>query len=564
MKKLEQFWLKYTKKLIWNKLPKKGYLKFKNNKIGWFPDGQLNVFENCIQRHIDEGIGEKIAVFYVNEKSEIRSYSFYEIKTLVNRFVNLITSIKNIKKIMIHAHASIDTTVALLACAKLGIHFSVIFEELENQAILKRSELFKPDLIFSNKLNKKNIKLNSKIKILKLESYLKFKDKNHELKYFKSNRSLFTLFTSGSTGIPKGITHSSGGYLTYAMFTSEKYFGVTSKSIMMCASDAGWINGHTYSLFGPLSIGATTIILQKPTLLLNIEILKKVLALKCSILYLPVTLIRMMRSIYQNTKFLNKDIETVGSMGEPLANEVGKWLVKNFSKKNSPIINTYFQTETGGIVTAHKYNQKIIDKLYGAVGIPIQNQLKLNKLDNKKKEIKIITPWPGQMKQVLNGNKVWNTYYDNQGNFRLFDYASKQNKNIFIHGRTDDVINIVGHRIGSAEIESLILEIKYIIECCAVSIEDYLKGHEIVIFNTSKTKIINIQDKIEKKLVENFGRYAIPKKILRVSELPKTRSGKFMRRILRDLLKKKSIKMLSDTSTLTNKNVIKRLSMEIN
>ena len=144
-------------------------------------------------------------------------------------------------------------------------------------------------------------------------------------------------------------------------------------------------------------------ILKNDEALKNSETLKKILALKSSILYLPVTLIRMMRSIYHNIQFNKKNIKTVGSMGEPLANEVGKWLVKKFSTKNSPIINTYFQTETGGIVTAHKYNQKINDKLYGSVGIPIRNQLNLNKLNNEKKEIKIISPWPGQMKNVLNG-----------------------------------------------------------------------------------------------------------------------------------------------------------------
>ena len=565
MIKLEKFWLEYTEKLSWNKFPKKCFTKLNNNKIDWFSDGKINVFHNCIQRHIDKGDGNKIAIIYVNEKSEIQSYSFFKIKKLVDKFVNLILSNKNTKKIMIHAHASIDTAVAMLSCAKLGIHFSVIFEELEREAILKRFELFKPDLIFSNKLNKKNIIFNSKIKIIKLDRYLNFKNKNKNnlIKFFKSRKNLFTLFTSGSTGMPKGITHSSGGYLTYAMFTCEKYFRVNSNSIMMCASDAGWINGHTYSLFGPLSIGSTTIILQKPTLLLNSETLKKILALKPSILYLPVTLIRMMRSIYHNIQFNKKNIKTVGSMGEPLANEVGTWLVKKFSTKNSPIINTYFQTETGGIVTAHKYNQKINDKLYGSVGIPIRNQLNLNKLNNEKKEIKIISRWPGQMKEVLNGNKIWNNYFDKLGNFRMFDYATQKKNNIFIHGRTDDVINIIGHRIGSAEIESLILEIKGVIECCAVAIEDYLKGHEIVIFYTSKTNIIALQNKIEKKMIENFGKYAIPKKIIKVSELPKTRSGKFMRRILRHLLEKKTIKTLNDTSTLTNKSIIKSLMKEI-
>ena len=223
--------------------------------------------------------------------------------------------------------------------------------------------------------------------------------------------------------------------------------------------------------------------------------------LKTSIVYLPVTLIRLIKSLNKNFKINKKYIKTLGSMGEPLAPSVANWFAK-FLKKNKAIVNTYFQTETGGIICSPRYNQNVNEAPHGSVGKPFSKYLRLNKLDFKKvKEVKIITPWPGMMKNVINGKLEWNKYWDKDGNFKLFDLATKRKQNIYIHGRNDDVINIRGHRIGSEEIESTLLKIKKISECCVITLNDNIEGSKIYLFVVSK---LNLDNQIENLIISNW------------------------------------------------------------
>ena len=240
--------------------------------------------------------------------------------------------------------------------------------------------------------------------------------------------------------MPKGITHSTGGYLLYSKLTCQNQFGINENSVVLTASDAGWINGHTYSLFGPLSLGSTTILIEKPISLIDIKLFKKILSLKTSVIYLPVTLIRLIKSLNKNFTINKRYIKTLGSMGEPLAPSVAEWFSNKFLKKDKEVVNTYFQTETGGIICSPRYNQNTNQAAHGSVGQPFSEYIKINKLEKTKvKEIKIISPWPGMMKNVINGKIEWNKYWDNKGNFRMFDLATIKKNNIYIHGRNDDV-----------------------------------------------------------------------------------------------------------------------------
>lgn len=468
---------------------------------------------------------------------------------------------------MIHSSASLESAILMLACAKLGLHFSVIFEELEVTGIKNRIKLFKPNIFFSRLskekfFNRMGFKKYYKIKFLFKENIEKILAQKKNLSNIKneivnSTNSLFTLFTSGSTGVPKGITHSTGGFLLYSKLTCQNQFGINEKSIVLTASDAGWINGHTYSLFGPLSIGSTTILIEKPFLLIDIKLFKKILSLKTTVVYLPVTLIRFIKSLNKNFKIKTKHIQTLGSMGEPLAPSVAKWFASKFLKKNKSIVNTYFQTETGGIICSPRYSQNINQAPHGSVGEPFSKYIKINKLKKKNlNEIKIESPWPGMMKNVINGKTEWDKYWDKNGNFRLFDLATKKNRNIYIHGRNDDVVNVRGHRIGSEEIESTLLKIKKITECCIVTLDDKLEGSRIYLFVVSNTKLDN---QIDKVIISTFGTFAIPKKIFYVKQLPKTRSGKILRRLLRDILINPNLRNYGDISTILNLDSLKNI-----
>ncbi len=553
-------WLPETKNLIWYKKPKKNFI-LRNKRVVWFPDGKINVYYNLIEKHIKKGLGDKKVICLIDKDKIFKFYSYYEIKKLVNNFQNIIFKKKRINKVMIQASSTIDSVVAMLACAKSGIHFSVIFEDLHVEAILKRINIFKPD-IFITRVSHNCKKLKKKISLecltFKKINYFKDTNEKNKIKFVNSDQDLFTLFTSGSTGEPKGITHSTGGYLVYSVFTCIKQFGINRNSNILTASDAGWINGHTYALFGPLSLGAKTLLIEKPIDLIDKALMKKILKINITILYLPVTLIRIMKSLYGKVKFKSRKLITLGSMGEPLAPEIAKWFGETFSNKMS-IINTYFQTETGGIIISPKFSDTNKKIPYGSVGRPVSKKIHINKIQHEKKEIKIINSWPGCMKYAVN-KKANNKYWDKDGFFNLFDLASKHKNNYFIHGRTDDVINIRGHKISSGEVESVLLEISDIRECSAIAVRDRIAGNILYIYLSSKK---NVNKLIEKKIINNFGKYALPKKIIYLKDLPKTKSGKILRRLLRYLsldLKKKNY---GDITTILDLKVIDEIENKL-
>jgi acetyl-CoA synthetase len=248
-------------------------------------------------------------------------------------------------------------------------------------------------------------------------------------------------------------------------------------------------------------------------------------------------------------------------MGEPLSENVGQWFSKKFTFNRKQIINTYFQTETGGILCSRNYREKTKNILFSSVGKPINKLLGIfiDKSLEAKNEIKVSNLWPGCMINVINGKKFFNKYWDKKNNFRLFDKASIIKKNIMIHGRLDDVMNIRGHRIGSAEIENILLKLDEVYEAAAVSIYDKNQAEKLILFIVGK----EISNKINIILNKYFGSYSLPEEIFFVNELPKTRSGKILRRLLKDIYENPSLNNYGDLSTIMNRKIVQIIKNKV-
>ena len=311
------YWKNRVKDIFWFKKPKI-VLKKNKKKIFFYPDGTTNVAYNCIENNINKGLKNKTAIIFYDKYDKYYNLTYDQISNLCNYFIFQLKKKIKTKKlknqiIAIHSSANLCSAITMLSCAKLGLTHAVLFDDLPKEAIKIRLRLLKSKILITStddknffqkikplekelgltiiRFERSNIKKNP----FTFENFLKnknFKKENYNYKKINSNKALFVLFTSGSTGIPKGVIHSSGGYLLYSKLTCQKQFGIQKKTTILTASDAGWINGHTYALYGPLSLGATTIILEKPLDLLKTKIIKKILNdFKVNILYLPVTLI---------------------------------------------------------------------------------------------------------------------------------------------------------------------------------------------------------------------------------------------------------------------------------
>ena len=519
----------------------------------WFPEYSINVYDNLITRHLSHS-ADKVCLKTFDDAGHYVAYTYGEVDSLV-RVVAAALDLPPHGKLAVIGGPTIETAVLILASAFLGCHHTVVIPTLPQDSLAARLDLFDPDLLVvppSSVFAQDNTSRHFRVATLKIVGKdvwfgdnLCAKDAFHEgqSRSYHASDDLFTLFTSGSTGFPKGIVHGPTGFLLFAHYTSNYFFGLSTDSTILCGASSGWINGHTYSIYAPLLHGATSVLVEEPARLSMLKPLTDIIATaRPSILYLPVTTVRILRSIsaMSSPPHLASPLESIGTMGEMLAPSTEAWYSDFFSGGRLPVVNTYFQTETGGILCAKRFDQSPgISE--GEIGhLPWFTTI----TDDEDGVLELKDPVPGFMVDILSPDRDTQLRkYFPSGAYCLHDYGCIEDGTLFCSGRSDDIVNVRGVRLASGEIESNALSIPDIIECAAVEYRNAMELTDMRIFAVLGDSSRLAEDpyrfelfsRVTLLLRETVSDQASPGSIVFVETLPKTISGKIMRRLLRYL-----------------------------
>ncbi len=610
----QKFWAQEAESLTWRKKWKKILSHdFAKAKVKWFEGGKINVSENCIDRHLDSPLRNKAAIIWEGDNpDESRVLTYQDLHREVNKFANVLLHLKVKKgdRVLIYLPMIPELAIATLACTRISAVHSVVFGGFSPEALHGRIEDSKPILVITSDggyRGGKNIPLKSNVDkaldtskttikdviVVKRtgdEATLNWKEgRDHWYHFLMKDSSipkycppvsmdaedpLFILYTSGSTGKPKGVLHTTAGYLLGANLTFRSIFDYKETDTFWCTADIGWITGHSYILYGPLSNGATTLMFEGvPSYPDHGRFWDVIDKYSVSIFYTAPTAIRAL--MRESLDFVNKrslkSLRLLGTVGEPINPEAWEWYYKNIGKSRCPIVDTWWQTETGSIMISGIPGA--IPQKPGSASLPFYG-IKPVLVDNDGKEIKekgfisgnlcIASPWPSMMRGVYGDSKrFFDTYFSQfRGYYFTGDGATRDKDGYFrITGRVDDVLNVSGHRIGSAEVESALVEHKSIAEAAVVGFPHDIKGQGIYAYVTVKQGIAT-NDSLKQELIASvekmIGKIARPDVIHWAPGLPKTRSGKIMRRILRKIACDE-FDTLGDISTLADPNVVQTL-----
>jgi len=595
----EHFWGEQAKNLIWFKQWDKVLDSNDPPFYKWFVGGTLNASINCLDRHVESDLKNKAAIIWEAENKETRLFTYSQLYRSVNKFASALKNlgVKKSDRVTIYLPMVPELPIAMLACARIGAIHTVVFSGFSTQALSDRVNdsnskvvitadggLRRGKLVELKEFVDKAIPLSSSIEhvvVLKRAlNNIRMGPKDvwwHDIienarphcepETIESTHPLYILYTSGTTGKPKGVVHSTGGYLTYLYATAKWVFDFTHRDIFFCTADIGWVTGHSYIVYAPLMHGATQIMyegtLDYPKPDRYWDIVEKHSA---TILYTTPTALRMYIKFGNSipNSFDLSSLRLLGTVGEPINPEVWMWYFRTIGKENCPIVDTWWQTETGGIMISACTGIEIVPMKPGSgtfslpgIDAVVVDEKGKSVTPDKKGYLVIRKPWPGMLMTLWRDDeKYQNTYwrkFDNKtyftGDYALFDADGY----LWLLGRSDDVLKIAGHRLGTMELESAFVSHRAIAEAAVTSRPDEKKGESIIAFLVLRTEFAEVSDQqLRKELTnhirETVGPIATPNEIYFVNKLPKTRSGKIMRRLLKSI--SSGSPTIGDVSTL--------------
>lgn len=607
----DEFWSEIAGQFQWkNEWKEVLEWNFEDFHVEWFKGATLNITENLLDRHI-RTTPNKIAYHWEpnDPNAERHAITYLDLYKKVNRLANGLRQlgVRKGDRICIYMPMVIDSVATVLACARIGAVHSIVFAGFSANALADRINDAEAKIVLTAdglKRGDKQVNLKETVdEALKLCTTVKhtivlecihnkpeMKPERdvwmHELVQNQSEECvseemsaedmLFILYTSGSTGKPKGVVHTCGGYMVYTAYTFQNVFQYNEGDVFWCTADIGWITGHSYIVYGPLLSGATSVLFEGiPTFPDAGRFWQVVEKYKVNQFYTAPTAIRSLMGF--SLDFVNKydlsSLKVIGSVGEPINEEAWRWYFDNIGKKNCPIVDTWWQTETGGVMLSGLGGLSPMKATFAGYPLPgIQPVL----LDGEGNEIHeadvegylcVKFPWPSILRTTFGDHeRCKQTYFSNfKGYYFTGDGAKRDENGMYrIIGRVDDVINVSGHRFGTAEIEDAINKNQFAVESAVVGYPHDIKGQGIyayVVVKEMKVNLAEMQQSIANSVVEQIGKIARPDKIQIVPGLPKTRSGKIMRRILRKIAEGE-VSNFGDTSTLLDPGIVEQILEE--
>ncbi|TPW77320.1 acetate--CoA ligase [Schumannella soli] len=591
----------FTQTLDWSEAP---FAK-------WFADGRLNVAYNCLDRHVEAGNGDRIALHWEGEPGDSRSITYEELTADVKRAANTFAElgVGHGDRVAIYLPMIPEAVVAMLAVARLGAIHSVVFggfsadslrariDDAEAKLVITADGGWRKGKVFPLKnavdaaLADGASTVEHVLVVRRGENTVEWTEgrdlwwhdtveeasDEHDAEAFEAENPLFILYTSGTTGKPKGILHTSGGYLTQAAYTHKNVFDLHPETdVYWCTADVGWITGHSYVVYGPLANGATQVIYEgtpdTPHPARWWEVVEKY---KVSIFYSAPTAIRSFMKIgrQEPQKYDLSSIRLLGSVGEPINPEAWIWYRDIIGAGAAPIVDTWWQTETGGIMISALPGLTTLKPGSAQVPLPGISVDVLSEdgtpVGNGEGGLLVVTePWPSMLRGIWGDPErfvetYWSKFPGGDGEpprYFAGDGARKdEDGDIWLLGRVDDVMNVSGHRLSTAEIESALVSHPWVAESAVVGANDETTGQAVVAFVIVKASQADVAtaaeaaDVLRAHVAQQIGAIARPRQVFIVTELPKTRSGKIMRRLLRDVAEGREI---GDTTTLADTNVM--------